>query len=98
MAAQLLTPWTWFAIGLLGQAIFCGRFVVQWLASERHKRSVVPVSFWYLSIGGSLILLAYALSRWDPVFILAYVLNSAIYVRNLMLIHRRRSTAVPATE
>lgn len=93
MAAQMLTPWLWFAVGLLGQAIFCARFVVQWLASERHKRSVVPVSFWYLSICGSLILLAYALSRWDPVFILAYVLNSMIYVRNLMLIHRRRDAA-----
>ncbi|HUT37267.1 MAG TPA: lipid-A-disaccharide synthase N-terminal domain-containing protein [Planctomycetota bacterium] len=97
MAAQLLTPWVWFAVGLLGQAIFCGRFVVQWIASERKKQSVVPVAFWYLSILGSLTLLAYALSRWDPVFILAYVLNSMIYVRNLMLIHRRRgSTVSPA--
>ena len=99
MAAQLLTPWLWFAVGLVGQAVFCGRFVVQWIASERRKQSVVPVAFWYLSILGSVILLAYALSRWDPVFILAYVLNTMIYVRNLMLIHRQSGAAVspPAT-
>jgi lipid-A-disaccharide synthase-like uncharacterized protein len=84
----------WIAVGLLGQALFTARFVVQWLASERRGESVVPTSFWYFSIGGSLLVLSYALWRLDPVFILAYGFNSIVYVRNLMLIHRKRREAV----
>ena len=88
-------PWLWLALGFLGQGLFSARFVVQWLASEKRGESVVPVSFWYLSIAGSLTVLAYAIYRRDPVFILAYGFNSFIYVRNLMLIHRKRSGGVP---
>jgi len=84
-------PWAWVAIGFLGQGLFTARFVVQWIASERKKKSVVPLSFWYLSIFGSLLVLSYAAWRVDPVFILAYGFNSLVYVRNLMLIFRRRS-------
>lgn len=84
-------PWAWLALGFIGQGLFSARFVVQWLASEKKGESVVPVSFWYLSIAGSLTVLAYAIYRLDPVFILAYGFNSFVYVRNLMLIFRKRS-------
>ncbi len=86
-------PWLWLALGFLGQGLFSARFVVQWLASEKKGESVVPVSFWYLSIAGSLTVLAYAIYRFDPVFMLAYGFNSFVYVRNLMLIFRKRGRA-----
>lgn len=77
-------------IGFVGQGFFTARFLVQWIASERAGRSVVPVAFWFLSIGGGLILFGYALYRRDPVFILGQGLGTFIYVRNLMLIARER--------
>lgn len=76
----------WLLAGFGGQALFMGRFVIQWLASERRGRSVIPVSFWYLSILGALVLLAYALHRHDPVFVAGQVLGVAIYLRNLHLV------------
>lgn len=76
----------WIGIGLLGQALFSARFIVQWLASERARRSVVPKAFWYFSLGGSVILLAYSIHRVDPVFILGQGAGLAIYLRNLYLI------------
>ena len=78
----------WLAIGIGGQLVFTARFVVQWIVSERKKRSVIPVAFWYLSVVGSLVLLSYAIHKRDPVFILGFSLNSLIYVRNLWLIYR----------
>ena len=78
----------WLAVGLGGQLLFTGRFLVQWLASERARRSVVPHGFWYLSIGGGLTLLAYAIHQLDPVFIAGQLLGVVIYGRNLLLIHR----------
>jgi len=83
----------WVVFGLGGQLLFTARFLVQWLASEKVGRSVVPVAFWYLSIGGGLVLLAYAIYRRDPVFILGQSMGVFIYLRNLVLIHaeRRRS-------
>ncbi len=84
----------WVIFGLAGQLLFTARFLVQWLASERAKRSVVPVAFWYFSIGGGLILLAYAIYRADPVFILGQSMGVFIYLRNLWLIRaERRGTA-----
>ncbi len=80
-------PIVWLAIGFLGEAVFGTRFLVQWIASERKKKSVIPVAFWYLSLLGSLILLAYAIFRMDPVIIAGFSLNLFIYVRNLYLIH-----------
>lgn len=80
----------WLALGLLGQAAFSARFAVQWLASERAKRSVVPTTFWVLSIVGSALLLAYSVYRRDPVFILGQSAGLAIYVRNLYFILRAR--------
>lgn len=76
--------------GLAGQATFMMRFMVQWLASERRGRSYVPIAFWYLSVIGGLMLFAYASMRHDPVIMLGQALGIAIYVRNLVLIHRRR--------
>ena len=77
----------WVAIGLGGQLMFMLRFVVQWIVSERARRSVIPVAFWWMSIAGAAILLAYAIHRRDPVFILGQSLGFLVYVRNLWLIH-----------
>ena len=82
-------------LGLLGQVLFFSRFLVQWVASEKKGRSVVPLSFWYLSLGGGGLLLAYALWRKDPVITLGQLVGLFVYVRNLMLIHRHK-TAQPA--
>lgn len=78
----------WIGIGLLGQALFSARFLVQWIASERRKQSVVPPQFWYFSIGGGLTLLAYAIYRQDPVFILGQGAGLFVYARNLYFIHK----------
>jgi lipid-A-disaccharide synthase-like uncharacterized protein len=83
----------WVALGLLGQLLFGCRFVIQWVVSERKGRSVIPVPFWYLSLGGSAILLVYSIHIADPVFILANVLNSFIYIRNLMLIGKEKQAS-----
>jgi len=83
---EWLTFWTFF--GLFGQFLFFMRFVVQWIHSERQKKSVVPLLFWYLSIAGSFILTIYAIHRRDPVFFLGSALSMAIYVRNIVLIRR----------
>lgn len=80
----------WLGIGFLGQALFSARFVVQWLASERVRRSVIPHAFWWFSLAGGVTLLAYALWRQDPVFVLGQSLGLVVYVRNLMLISRHR--------
>lgn len=82
-------PWVFF--GFAAQAVFMMRFVVQLIASERKKRSYVPVAFWYLSLAGGLMLLAYALVRRDPVFVFGQALGIVIYARNLMLIYRRNT-------
>ena len=78
----------WMLVGLAGQFTFFLRFVVQWIASERKKRTVVPLAFWYLSLAGTVLVLAYALYKKDPVFILAYSLNIFLYVRNLIIAKR----------
>ena len=80
----------WVVLGFIAQALFSMRFLVQWIASERAGRSVIPVAFWFFSIGGGLILFGYALYRRDPVFILGQGLGTFIYVRNLMLIAKER--------
>ena len=83
-----LEPWD--AVGFVGHFVFFLRFVVQWIETEKKQRSVIPISFWYLSLGGSSICLAYALHVGRLVFILAYSLNMLIYLRNLYHIYRRR--------
>jgi lipid-A-disaccharide synthase-like uncharacterized protein len=81
----------WLLIGFGGQVLFMGRFVIQLMVSERSGRSVIPISFWYLSIAGALVLLAYAVHRRDPVFVAGQGLGVAIYLRNLQLIRAERA-------
>jgi lipid-A-disaccharide synthase-like uncharacterized protein len=83
-------PNVWLIIGFAGQAAFSARFLVQWIVSEVRRESVIPVYFWYLSILGGAILLVYAIHRRDPVFILGQGAGLVVYVRNLILISRRR--------
>jgi lipid-A-disaccharide synthase-like uncharacterized protein len=105
MNPQLFIAATWFGqehrvfgldwnylviLGLIGNATFSMRFLVQWLTSERQGESVIPVSFWYWSIAGSILMFLYFLFRRDPVGVIAYLPNSVIYIRNLMLIRKRR--------
>jgi lipid-A-disaccharide synthase-like uncharacterized protein len=85
------TGW-WVAIGFAGQACFFSRFLVQWIASERAGRSVVPRAFWFLSIAGSLIILSYAIWRRDPVFTVGQSIGLFIYTRNLILLRRENAT------
>ena len=68
--------------------MFSARFIVQWIVSERRKQSVIPLSFWFLSVGGSMILFTYAVHRQDPVFILGQAGGMVVYLRNLWLILR----------
>jgi lipid-A-disaccharide synthase-like uncharacterized protein len=79
----------WIIVGFMGQSLFFMRFFVQWLASEREGRSVIPVSFWYFSVGGGMILFLYALWRQDPVFIFGQSTGLLIYARNLYFIKRK---------
>ena len=83
-------------LGMLGQVLFFSRFLVQWIASEKKGKSTIPVSFWYLSIGGGGLLLFYAVWRKDPVITLGQLVGLFVYVRNLILI--RRHASAPAME
>lgn len=83
----------WLTIGFLGQGIFFTRWVVQWLASERSAQSRVPIAFWYLSLTGGVITLAYAIYRKDPVFIAGQSVGTFVYLRNLMLIYAKQQVA-----
>ena len=83
----------WIIIGFGGQALFMMRFVVQWWSSEKEKRVVVPVAFWYFSIFGGLVLTVYAIHRSDPVFIFGQGLGLLIYFRNLHLHYKSTSRA-----
>jgi len=93
---MVTTEQVWLAVGLAGQALFSARFLVQWIATERRRESVVPRQFWYFSIGGGLTLLAYAIHRLDPVFILGQGAGLFVYARNLYFIHRRGSQTAEA--
>lgn len=83
----------WVSVGFLGQVLFSLRFIVQWIQSERQRRSVIPLAFWYFSIGGGSLLLAYAVWRKDPVFIVGQAGGLLVYVRNLMLLRNERRAA-----
>lgn len=80
----------WLVLGFTGQLMFSLRFLIQWITSEREKRSVIPIAFWYFSIAGGLLLFIYALWREDPVFIVGQGAGIAIYSRNLYFVHRER--------
>ena len=90
---HVLDPRTWHwdmlaLLGFCGQALFASRFIIQWIASERRKRSHIPVQFWWLSLGGGLIVTIYGLLRRDPVIIFGQAPGLIVYARNLVLIHR----------
>jgi len=85
----------WLILGFAAQALFTARFLVQWIASERAGHSVIPLAFWVLSIGGGILLLAYALYRRDAVFIAGQAFGVFVYLRNLYFVLRdRKATAV----
>jgi lipid-A-disaccharide synthase-like uncharacterized protein len=86
-------PATWLFVGFTGQLMFSGRFVAQWIYSERRRESSVPVLFWWLSLAGGGLLLSYAILRHDPVIILGQAAGLAVYFRNLVLIRRTRLAA-----
>ena len=85
-----MTASYWLVVGFIGQALFGMRFIIQWIISEKRGESIIPLPFWYFSIGGSIILLSYAIHKQDPVFILGQSLGSIIYIRNLILISRKK--------
>ena len=84
----------WLGIGFLGQSLFFSRWLLQWFSSERREESHIPVSFWYLSLAGSVIVLAYAIHKIDPVFIAGQSVGTVVYVRNLILLYRAKKRAV----
>jgi lipid-A-disaccharide synthase-like uncharacterized protein len=86
----------WVVLGFFAQLMFTMRFLVQWIASERVGRSVIPLAFWIFSIGGGLLLLVYALYRRDPVFIAGQAFGVFVYLRNLHFVLRERKTAASA--
>jgi lipid-A-disaccharide synthase-like uncharacterized protein len=85
----------WVILGFVAQGFFTMRFVVQWIASERARKSVIPVAFWFFSIGGGVLLLIYALYRKDPVFIAGQALGLLVYIRNLyfIIVNGRQASA-----
>jgi lipid-A-disaccharide synthase-like uncharacterized protein len=88
----------WVTLGFLGQVLFTGRMLVQWLVSEKHRRSVVPPAFWWMSLIGATMLLVYFLWRREPIGVLGQATGWFVYVRNLWLIHRRPATALDAPD
>ncbi len=89
----------WLAVGFTGQAMFSARFLIQWLSTEKQRRSVIPVAFWYFSILGGATLFAYAVHRADPVFIVGQGAGLFIYSRNLyFVLKERRADQAAAAE
>jgi len=84
----------WIGLGLFAQFLFFLRFFVQWVVSEKKGKSTIPVSFWYFSIAGSLLLLTYSIYRRDIVFIIGQSVGSLIYLRNLTLIYKKARPVV----
>ncbi len=83
----------WLAVGFMGQALFSARFLIQWISSEKQKKSVIPIAFWYFSLGGGVTLLSYAIFRLDPVFIVGQAGGLLVYSRNLYFVLRDRRQA-----
>jgi lipid-A-disaccharide synthase-like uncharacterized protein len=90
-AALQLSESFWLILGFTAQGLFSAQFLVQWIASERARMSVVPISFWFLSILGGLLLLSYAIRRRDPVFIAGQAMGVCVYARNLVLIWKSKT-------
>jgi len=83
-------PTSWLILGFIGQALFSMRFFIQWIYSEKHKKSLIPKAFWYFSLAGGITLFSYALLRQDPVFIAGQGLGLFVYIRNLMLLRKEK--------
>ena len=90
MSEYTKTEIVWLIIGFTGQFLFTMRFLWQWIYSEKVKKSVIPVQFWYFSISGGITLLSYAIYKQDPVFILGQSMGVVIYIRNLYFIHMEK--------
>jgi lipid-A-disaccharide synthase-like uncharacterized protein len=86
------SPTYWYVLGFAGQVLFGSRFFVQWWVSEKHRRVMIPRAFWYLSLSGGVVLLAYALHKRDPVFAIGQFAGVLIYVRNLALARGERTS------
>jgi len=84
----------WLIFGFIGQFMFFMRFLVQWLVSEKRGESVIPIAFWYFSILGSIIVLSYAIHKLDPVFIVGQSVASIVYIRNIMLVYKKKRSVV----
>ena len=91
---QIVEDPVWATVALVGQVIFGGRFILQWIVSEYKKRSHVPIAFWFMSLAGSLILLSYSIHIKNPIFMLAFSLNTFIYLRNLHLIYKHAKKGI----
>lgn len=89
---------SWLAVGFMAQAMFSMRFLMQWIASERARKSVMPEVFWYYSFAGGLMLFIYAIYRMDPVFILGQGTGLFIYSRNIYFIWRSKKMAAPSAQ
>ncbi|MSR14429.1 MAG: lipid A biosynthesis protein [Gammaproteobacteria bacterium] len=89
------TEQIWLAVGMFGQLLFSGRWLLQWMTSEKAGRSVIPKAFWYLSLAGGATVLSYAIYKRDPVFILGSAMSSIIYLRNLVLLYREQTVEPP---
>ena len=89
---------SWLIVGFLGQLFFSARFIVQWIYSEINKKSIIPLAFWFFSILGGVTLLAYAVHRKDPVFILGQSAGLLIYARNLYFINKQNKLKISLTE
>lgn len=87
---EALRTWGWIAVGVVGQGLFAGRFLIQWITSERKQESVIPVAFWYLSIAASVLMLASFIQLGEHIFGLGMLLTLPIYTRNLWMIHRKQ--------
>ncbi len=85
----------WLIVGFMGQFLFSMRFIVQWIVSEKNRKSIIPTSFWFFSISGGVVLLTYALYKRDPVFIVGQGLGVFIYIRNIYLIYKEKSHSNP---
>jgi lipid-A-disaccharide synthase-like uncharacterized protein len=83
----------WLAFGLVAQLLFGARFLVQWIASERAGKSVIPMAFWFFSVGGGLLTLIYGIVRREPVIIIGQGLSTVIYLRNIMLIVKNHTAS-----
>jgi len=100
VAEQIVADPVWATVALVGQVVFGGRFVLQWIVSEYKKKSHVPTSFWFISVVGSFILLSYSIHIKNPVFMLGFSLNTLIYLRNIHLIykHAKKGAVTPIEE